>query len=682
VRRCDGARACCSSILALTTVLPLAGAPPPAPTQVERIEVRLSLIEVVVVDRRGRHVKGLPGSAFRVSEGSQEIPLVTFDEIDLARQSRTSQPLPDDHTVSSPAPARPRSYLLLIDGYNNLSMLRFSRMRQAAGEWIRRSLRPQDEAAVGAMTPLFSLVTDFTRDPDRLREAINGVSVFPASSVGTDFILEKLQSARGAGALDQRLQNASTVGNDLLSLERDQFYRNLSEAADWLLSREGARSIVLVSGGFPLTRGRGSMATGGLTSQFREALAAIQEAGIRVYAFDIGEEGGFTDTAAASNTRQMVDALGLGTEWLDRMQIGAESDAVSAHQEILSVLGKESGGRFLAGHDYQTGFGIMEDDQRHYYLLGYRPPDAPGQERRYRPLVVTVEDARLRVIARGGRFLSPPPAASSPAETIPLAISCRPLFYPAADGKTLAVLAVRAQGAMEGGLDMELTISAALDGEEVARSRRDISARLTKGFQIRDALVLMPSTPRVSIELRQKDPGRSGRWVGTLVVPLRDRDHFGLTDLALLDPAGTAPLLFDVFRAGEAIAGLEPPGPIADPLGPDDGRRPPPYIGGPFRRVVPLLVQVGVVNPPAPSGTVSNPLRLDWELLPVLGGPPLAPPIRYRRLQVRESENLLDVVADLDLSAVPPGDYDCKVSAANLLTGEQDSRSAPLNVVP
>lgn len=597
-----------------------------------------------------------------------------------------------DEAPERPGPRGPRSYLLLIDGYNNLSMLRFSRMRQAAGDWIRRTLRAGDEAAVAAMTPFFGLVTDFTDDPNRLRDVIADVRVFPASDLGSDFMREKLQSgsAGRGGALEGQLLNAATVGNDLLSLERDQFYRNLSEAAEWLRPRGGSRAIILLSGGFPLTRGRGSMATGGLTPRFREALGGIQDAGIRVYAFDVGEEAGFTDTAAAVNTRQMVDALGLGTEWLDRMQIGAESDTVTAHQQILAVLGRESGGRFIAGHDYATGLRMMEDDQSHYYLLGYEPADRESQAGRYLPLVVGLRDERLRVIARGGRFTRP----ARP----PLAIACHPHFYPLDDTNTLVVLTVSAHDPAleptaeraEAPLEMDLTIGAAIDGDEVARSRRNIRTRSPQraagapdaGFQVRDALVLPAGKARVSIDLRLKDAQRSGTWEGTLVVPHRDHNRFGLTDLVLLDPTESEPVLFDVFRAREEIGGPAPHGSIADPLGPDDGRRPPACTGGPFPRESRLLVQAGVVRPPAPSAAFPNPLRLDWELLPATGGGPLAPPIRYRRLHVRESENLLDVVADVDLHGVPPGDYTFMLSAGNLLTGEKDSRSAPLTLAP
>ncbi len=54
---------------------------------VERMDVRLSLVEVVVLDQSGRHVHGLPSSAFRLFDGAQPVPLQTFDEIELAESA-------------------------------------------------------------------------------------------------------------------------------------------------------------------------------------------------------------------------------------------------------------------------------------------------------------------------------------------------------------------------------------------------------------------------------------------------------------------------------------------------------------------------------------------------------------------------------------------------------------------
>ena len=60
---------------------------PLRPGLVERAQAELGLVEVVVLDRKGRHVRGVPPSAFRLTSGDEELRVVSVDEIDLALRS-------------------------------------------------------------------------------------------------------------------------------------------------------------------------------------------------------------------------------------------------------------------------------------------------------------------------------------------------------------------------------------------------------------------------------------------------------------------------------------------------------------------------------------------------------------------------------------------------------------------
>jgi hypothetical protein len=96
---------------------------------------------------------------------------------------------------------------------------------------------------------------------------------------------------------------------------------------------------------------------------------------------------------------------------------------------------------------------------------------------------------------------------------------------------------------------------------------------------------------------------------------------------------------------------------------------------------VPLLVQTAVLAPPPPSedGGESQ-LRLDWELVPHQAGETLAPPIRYRRLEPSREGQLLDVVADLDVSDVEPGGYTLRLTATNTVSGERAIREQAIRL--
>jgi hypothetical protein len=106
------------------------------------------------------------------------------------------------------------------------------------------------------------------------------------------------------------------------------------------------------------------------------------------------------------------------------------------------------------------------------------------------------------------------------------------------------------------------------------------------------------------------------------------------------------------------------------------------YIEGGFSRGVPLLAQVVVTRPPAPTDDMASPLSMDWEMIPAGGGDPLAPPVQYRRLRMLDSGAVLDVMVDLDLKTVPPGDYTLRLTARNLVSQASEERARHVTIVP
>lgn len=727
-----------------------AGEPRPSGL-VEKAEVRLALLEIVVLDSRGRHVRDLPRSAFHVLEKGRDLPVRSLDEIDLVKRAPAPAPppmpagdaAPPGAPAAAPAPpppagegaasvaerrrSRPRWFLLLFDGYNNPSPLRINQLRKAAKKWLGENLRSQDFAAVYEMTPFLSSVSGFTQDVVDLRIAIDKVRVFPASDLRDEAIRRVLASGSSATSDDsrtmfeQQVRNAAQFGGDLLSREQDQFYLSLSDAAGSLAGLDGTKAILLFSGGFPVTRTRTTAARGGLTPRFKDMLARLERAGIRVFTFDVGEDGGFSDTDTAQNLSLALDELELGQEWLEQLGVGGEVNAQNAHQEILAVLGNETGGRFLRGRDYELGLDAAADDLSHYYILGYEPPPPDPKGRSYVPVRVKADGKGIRVVARQGRFVEEKLAHSAAAAAVSaaaadaaeaerrdraaseamaasaLAISCRPLFYPHPDGRTLVVLPVEIAGPVpavpaSGGaldLDLDLVVSADLAEGDVRTSRRNVRARLKpearqaleRGMQLRDAIVLPAGAAGISVSVRLNGLDRSGQWAATLPVPARDGTRFGLTEIATLAPGHAIPVVFDVFAKRENVTGTVPSAPVADPLGADARGRPPAYVTGSLASAEPLLAQVGVTAAPRAGSSGESPLRLDWELLPASGGSPVAPPVRYRRLEMRD-DGMLDVVAEIALSGLDAGEWVLRLTAENLATREKDSRSAPLRIAP
>jgi VWFA-related protein len=729
---------------------------------VERARVQLALIEAVVLDKKGRHVRGLPPGAFTLKIAGREVQVLTVDEIDLslsagrAAEAASGQPAavpgeaaaeptvePETPPAAGSAPSGesartdsarqevearqsgPRWFAMVFDGYNNIAPRRMNQGRIAAKKWLDKNLREEDMVAVFEITPFLHSVIGFTNDIPAVKDAIDDVRVFPGSSMGEELMEQKLDPNNAATRdyMEQQLRNAATFSADLLQAERDQFYENMRNVAEAMSDLRGSKALVLFSGGFPLTMSKTTTSTGGFTPRFVNMLRQLEAFGVRVFSFDIGEEGGFTDADQATNYRLQMDQLNMGSEWLDDMQIGMRSDALSAHREILSVLGTETGGRFWRNRDYAAGLQATDDDLSHYYLVGFRPASSGLSRRDYQRLKLSasLDGKDLKVIARRGRFKSQQDeemnrrlaearaaeaqraeaeerAGDIPAAVKTVPVLCRPTFHPSADGQTLVVLPVQVGGPIDtvsigSGqrvLDFTVTVSATLDGNEVAGGTRDVrmqipdeaARHLAAGFQVREAVLLPPVALDLEISITLNGQDRSGTWRSQVRVPGRENDAFGLTDLTLLHPAEKTPLVYDVFIKGDAVFGTQPAEVLEDPLGGEVQGRPPMYLRGAFSRGVPLIAQVRVTAPPHPSAEQQSPLGMDWELLPAEGGDALAPPVRYRRLQLIQDGEFLDVMVDLDLSQVEPGDYTLRLTARNLVEAGEDVRSYPITVAP
>ena len=137
-----------------------------------------------------------------------------------------------------------------------------------------------------------------------------------------------------------------------------------------------------------------------------------------------------------------------------------------------------------------------------------------------------------------------------------------------------------------------------------------------------------------------------------------------------------------MFRQEELVFGSEPPSTFPDPLGSEAGGRPPLYVDGDIPRDIPLLAQVRVTSPPPAVPEQQSPLRMDWELVPSAGGDAIAPPVKYLRLAMLDGGQLLDVMVDLDLAAVAPGDYTLRLTAEDLVHNMTDTRSYPITLAP
>lgn len=134
----------------------------------EEVQVRLVLIDTVVVDKQGRTVPGLTRDDFEIQVGGELVPVNTLDEhcdagaLDEPRGVR--HPRKREQVVS---PDAARKIVLVLD-YQHLAHIERAMILEEAMEFVRHTAAGGDEIMVVALTGSIRLEQRFTRDRDEV----------------------------------------------------------------------------------------------------------------------------------------------------------------------------------------------------------------------------------------------------------------------------------------------------------------------------------------------------------------------------------------------------------------------------------------------------------------------------------------------------------------------------------
>lgn len=147
-------------------------APLPSGT-VEREQVRLVLLDVVVVDREGRTVADLSKGDFEIEADGK---VVAVDTLDIACGAGTlSEPAAVRHASKrdvSQLPDASRKIVLAID-YLHLVPIRRVEVIESAREAVRHALAPGDEVMVVALNGGLRIEQHFTADRDEVLASLH-----------------------------------------------------------------------------------------------------------------------------------------------------------------------------------------------------------------------------------------------------------------------------------------------------------------------------------------------------------------------------------------------------------------------------------------------------------------------------------------------------------------------------
>jgi len=225
-----------------------------APTApgVIKAEANLVLVDVVAMDKKGNYITDLDQSEFKVYEDNQEQTISSY--------SKPSDP------ASAPSGSQRRFLVMFFDN-STMNASDQLRARQAATQFIDKTASSDRLMAVADFGGSFRIAQNFTADADRLKRAVGGLKF---SAVQPN---EPGQSAEVASlGMPTMLQ----VRSDFAARSMLLAIRDLAKS---LRTVPGRKTLILFSGGFPLTTER--------TSELNATIDAANKANVAIYPIDV-----------------------------------------------------------------------------------------------------------------------------------------------------------------------------------------------------------------------------------------------------------------------------------------------------------------------------------------------------------------------------------------------------------
>ncbi|HYY99639.1 MAG TPA: VWA domain-containing protein, partial [Pyrinomonadaceae bacterium] len=289
-----------------------------------------------------------------------------------------------------------RTIALLVDDVG-LSFETTAYVRRALAKFVDEQMRPGDLVAVIRTSGGAGSLQQFTSDRGRLRAAIDRLRWYPVGRGGVAAVETMYPEDQDDVGLLLRGNRASN------KIDASGFeYLGGSVGALGYVVRglgrfPGRKSVVLISDNFPTA------------SAIKSIADEANRTSVVIYTMD---PRGFTKFGlTADDSQYNLAANQIESRTRERYQ------RFKASQGGLSSIAEETGGIFIYDtNDLNDGLSRVLEDQRGYYLIGYRPDaeaaDSADGRRRFHKLTLEVTRPGLRVRSRSGFYEAGPGEAA------------------------------------------------------------------------------------------------------------------------------------------------------------------------------------------------------------------------------------------------------------------------------
>jgi VWFA-related protein len=400
--------------------------PPAAPSDSEddvvRITSNLVQVDAVVTDKQGRLVTDLRPEDFEVLVEGKPQPITNFSFVSNESRTVTTQPTAAAATGKAadknappipPARLRPeqvrRTIALVVDDLGT-SFESMPVIRQALRKFVDEQMQAGDLVAVMRTSAGVGALQQFTSDKRLLYAAIERVRWYPSGRGGASAFgmleADPLAGARGGsmrGAAGTGRDESERAGGELDEFREEIFSVGTLGALNFIVKGlkelPGRKSIVMFSDGFEIyNKDRQS-------DRVLEALRRLTDLANRasVVIYSIDARGlPYLGLTAADNT------TGMSQSQIER-SLADRSTSYFNTQSGLNYLAQQTGGIFIRNsNDLSRGLRRVLDDQKGYYLIGYRPDESAfrqvGGRVRFNKFEVKLKRPGLSVRTRSGFY--------------------------------------------------------------------------------------------------------------------------------------------------------------------------------------------------------------------------------------------------------------------------------------
>jgi VWFA-related protein len=392
--------------------------PPPPRTEnqdVVRVSTNLIQIDATVVDKDGNIVSGLTADDFEIYENNKKQQITNFSFIDVQPTRSEGFPAVKKKNVPAvppmPGSLRPeqvrRTVALVVDDLG-LSFGSIDKVKNALKKFVDEQMQPGDLVAIIRTSSGVGVLQQFTSDKRILYAAIKrvrwsngrgGIDLFPPINPSDQGAAKQAQSGSAGSML---------AGNKTFNeFREDVFATGTLGAVNYVVKgmRElpGRKAAVVFSDGFSVYGPDTQKPSARVFDSFQRLIESANRASVMIYPMDAG---GVVNPLFVGADESFEDFVATGNPVIGQAILGHSHGLTESQQSARDLAARTGAFAVLNNNDLNKGLGRVLNDQKSYYLIGYRPDGATfdPQQARFHSLTVKLNRSDLHVRYRSGFF--------------------------------------------------------------------------------------------------------------------------------------------------------------------------------------------------------------------------------------------------------------------------------------